>query len=325
MASRDLSQPIREVRYEVPPGDEGQRLDHWLSIRVSWRSRNDLQRRIRDGRILLDGRPARKSARLITGQTITVSVDEDPESDVAPLDQIPLRILHEDEWLVALDKTAGVVVHPVGRHVMDTLINALHAHYRQAGDERTRPMIVHRLDRDTSGVLVLAKSPEVRKQLGAAFEDRRVVKSYLALVAGRVGGEHGIIDAPIGPDLDAEIRLKVACVPGGKPSRTRFQVVGRRPAFTLLRCHPETGRQHQIRVHLAHLGHPILCDHLYGDPRPIRAGDLDPEASDPDRVILARQALHAEHLRFTHPVTQEPVDLRAPQPPDFAAVLGAGR
>jgi 23S rRNA pseudouridine1911/1915/1917 synthase len=303
--------------------EKGLRLDTFLSMRVTWRSRNDLQRRIHDLKVLLDGRPPRKSARLQPGQTVTVFVDEGPATLEVPVDRIPLRILHEDAALVAIDKAAGTVVHPVGRHVMDTGINALHARAKARGELAAAPRIVHRLDRDTSGVLVLAKDAEARRILGADFENRRVEKSYLALVEGHVVATHGTIDLPIGPDSESEIRLKMACRPDGRASSTVFEVVSRHCGFTLVRCFPRTGRQHQIRVHLAALGHPILCDHLYGRAAPLLASDLDPGHGDPDRVILARQALHAESLTFRHPVTGESMHLEVPLAPDLEAVCRA--
>ena len=323
MSPRDLSRPRSEVTYRVPAEDQGKRLDSWLRSQVTWRSRADLQKRIAHGRVLVDGLPARKGARLLADQEVTVLVDEGPATDPVPLEDIPLRVVFEDPWLVVLDKAPGTVVHPVGRHVMDTIVNALHVrHHRGDGvPGKEPPMIVHRIDRDTSGVLVLAKDEEVRKTLGRDFEERRVEKSYLAVVSGPTRDDSGIIEAAIGPDPDSEIRLKVACVANGRPARTEWELVQRTELLSLLRCHPMTGRQHQIRVHLAEIGHPILCDRLYGDASPIRAGDLDPNARDPEHVLLDRQALHAERLLITHPVTGDPLQLEAPLPDDLAGLL----
>jgi 23S rRNA pseudouridine1911/1915/1917 synthase len=317
MALRDLSRAQTQVEYRAGAADAGRRLDAFLQEHVFWRSRTDLQRRIREARVLVDGKPARKNSRLQPGQVVTVFVDEVAAAAEVPVASIPIEILFEDEHLVALDKAAGTVVHPVGRHVLDTVINALHVRYREAGRDVV-PMIVHRLDRETSGVLVLAKNPEARKRLGAHFETRRVAKSYLAVVAGVVRDDRGAIDLPIGSDPHSEIRLKMACVPEGRPSLTEFEVLARGRGWSLVRCRPRTGRQHQIRVHLAAIGHPILADALYGTAGPMRGGDLDPDAPEPERILLARHALHAESLEFDHPATGARMRLEAPPPPDFA-------
>lgn len=320
---RDLSEPLKDVSFVVQTDEEGMRLDAWLQSRVSWRSRTDLQRRIRRGSVRVDGRTARKSHRLRAGQRITVDVDEGPATAEVPVDEIPIDVLFEDESIIVINKAPGTVCHPVGRHVMDTIINALHVrHHRGEGVRGEQaPMIVHRLDRDTSGVLVLAKSERARKDLGRDFEDRKVEKTYLAVVAGPVREARGTIEEPIGPDPDAEIRLKVACVEDGKPSRTDWELVRRTDLISLVRCYPRTGRQHQIRIHLATIGHPILCDRLYGDPSPVTAGVLDADARDPDRVLLDRQALHAERLVIRHPVTGETMHLSAPLPTDMAGLI----
>lgn len=317
---RDLSRPLEEVDFPVGPEDEGARLDVWIASRVTWRSRADLQKRILDGRILLDGRPGRKGERLRAGQVVRVFVDEGPALDEVPVERLPLDVIFEDEHLVVIDKRAGTVVHPVGRRVNDTLINALALRYRlEAGDaEPIQPMIVHRLDQDTSGVLVFAKTIEARRVLGLDFEERRVEKVYLALVEGEPANDAGTIDAPIGPDLHSEIKIKVACVPGGKASRTDFEVLSRKGFTSLVRCMPKTGRQHQIRVHLAHLGHPILCDRLYGRPDPVTIADLDPRSKEGEHVLLARQALHAERLTITHPITGDEHTFTSELPDDLA-------
>jgi len=320
---RDLSEPLSEVAFLVKADETGARLDTWLQSRVSWRSRSDLQRRIHDGRVLVDGRPARKSTRLREGQEVRVAVDRGPATEEVPVEDIPIDVLYEDQWIIVLDKAPGIVVHPVGRHVMDTYVNALHARHQRGqgipGD--CAPMIAHRLDRDTSGVLVLAKSEHARRELGRDFEERRVEKTYLAVVSGPMRELTGTIDLPIGPDVSAEIRLKVACVDDGKPSRTDWELVRSTDLISLVRCYPRTGRQHQIRVHLAAIGHPVLCDRLYGDPSPITAGVLDPDAAVPDHVLLARQSLHAERLVIKHPITGALMTFTADLPGDMAAVI----
>lgn len=321
--ARDLSKPRREISWRVEADDEGGRLDHWLSQRVPWRSRTDLQRRIAAGRVLVDGEVGRKGQRLRHGQEVRVLLEGNEEHIRKDVESIPLHVLHEDRHLIVIDKAPGHVVHPVGRHVTNTVLNALHVrhHLREHGPGEEPPMIVHRLDRDTSGVLVLAKNEEVRKALGRDFEERRVRKVYLALVEGAVTVDEGLIDEPIGADPNSDNKTRVACVPGGKPSRTHFQVVARAPRMSLVRCRPETGRQHQIRVHLGAIGHPILCDALYGRPEPVTAGSIHLPGLPAGETLLARQALHAERLTFTHPATGEEMDVHAPLAADMQTLV----
>lgn len=332
MAPRDLSEPQEEVVFTVPPEAEGMRLDHWLQARVPWRSRTDLQRRIRAGRILVEGVPARKALRLRAGQRVRIAIDEAAAAREAALDlDLEPVFLHEDAWLVALHKPAGVIMHPVGGNVMNTLLNAVHRHYKTAGAP-IRPMIVHRIDKETSGLVVLAKDLETRKELGRAFEEREVAKSYLAIVRGRPRPDRGVIDLPLGPDLASGIKVKMGVFPEGKPSRTSYEVLASGTRFSLVNCFPHTGRQHQIRVHLAALGTPIVCDWLYGDPPPLRRSavlgsdwPLPAEVLDPedDPVLLDRLGLHAHRLRFFHPHLHRSVEWEAPLPADLRAFARA--
>lgn len=321
---RDLGKPLTEVELVVPAEDAGLRLDHFLAEKLPWRSRSDLQRRVRDGLISVNGEPARPAQRVQPGMLVRVLVTESPGINTEVPATLPFRILLEDPWLLALDKPPGAVVHPVGRHVNDTLLNVLHArHARLSGPAGlTAPMIVHRLDKDTSGVLVFASDEEARRRLGLDFETRRVRKSYLALVHGCVSAPDGVIDLPVGPDTTHAVRTKMAVTAEGRPSRTRFETLFRSATLSLVRFLPETGRQHQIRVHAEAIGHPILCDRLYGVTEP------DPETprvfSDAAGHELARQALHAEALLFRHPGTDAEVLLHAPLAPDLAALLPAG-
>jgi 23S rRNA pseudouridine1911/1915/1917 synthase len=316
VALKDLSKPTTEISRQVGDSEAGGRLDHVLAAWITWRSRNDLQERIRAGSVLVNGARAKAATRVKTGDTITVIVTPEPGARV---DQaaIPLRILHEEPLFVVLDKPAGAVIHPVGKYVLDTLMNVLHARYRPEG---IVPMVVHRLDKDTSGVLVVAKDEAARKTLGAAFEGRDVAKEYLAIVAGTLAADR-TIDLPIGPDPSGFNKTKMACVPDGRPSRTEVRVEARFPSATLVRCIPHTGRQHQIRVHLAAIGHPILADALYGGRDAVTAADLGIAAPDPAEVLLSRQALHAARLDVPHPVTGARMVFEAPLAPDLDALL----
>ncbi|MSR73902.1 MAG: RluA family pseudouridine synthase [Planctomycetes bacterium] len=319
--ARDIGSPLTHIEICVTDEDNGMRLDHLLTRELPWRSRADLQRRIRERLILVDGQAARPAQRMQPGMRINVEVGEAAgvASDI-PLD-MPLNFLHEDPWMMVLNKTAGTVVHPVGRYVNDTLLNVLHArHAREPKPPgNCAPMIVHRLDKDTSGVLVFATDPDVRKIIGLAFETRRMRKTYLALVHGEPANDKGEIDLPIGSDTNSAIRQKMAVMQDGRLALTRYETLLRCGTFSLLRFLPLTGRQHQIRVHAEAFGHPLLCDRLYGVPDP------DPEQSQPfthrSGLILERQALHAESLRFPHPISKAELHLYAPLAPDLAALL----
>lgn len=312
---RDLSQFLAEVKLIADRDDADQRLDHVLAGRIFWRSRSDLQERVKRGTVLVNGRSAKVSSKLKVGDEIRVLVQPEDLPDQDPAG-VAITTLHEDASLIVVDKQAGLVVHPTGRHVYDTLMNALHLRYRESGEaERgVAPHVVHRLDRDTSGVLVVAKTMAAKRALSAQFEEREPEKSYLALVVGRIEKDAFDVDLPLRRDETAEVRLKMHAHPEGAPSFTRFQTVERFAEHALVRALPRTGRQHQIRVHLAAVGHPIVCDPLYGDPRSVGAR----EGAAP---LLERQALHAESLALVHPDSGALVRFRAPLAPDLAACL----
>ncbi len=316
---KDLSKPIERIEHTVTASESGGRLDHVLADWVTWRSRADLQKRVKAGTVVVNGKPAKPRTKVFDGDLITVFVENDGDVSV-DVNQIPLNILHEEETFVVLDKPSGVVMHPVGKHVYDTLMNVLHAHYRRDDPAfDVTPMVVHRLDQDTSGVLLVAKQEEARKRLGAAFEGREVSKEYLAIVHGRVEKDAFSVNESIGLDPRGLNKTMMACIPTGRSSLTDFKVEKRFANATLVRCFPKTGRQHQIRVHLAHVGHPILGDSQYGSKSEITAGDLG-LGGDPDRVVLDRQALHASRLVVPHPVTGEQVGFDAPLAPDLATL-----
>jgi 23S rRNA pseudouridine1911/1915/1917 synthase len=241
-------------------------------------------------------------------------------------EDIPLRIVFEDDAFVVLDKSPGMVVHPAKGNWSGTVVNALQHHFDTlssiGGDER--PGIVHRLDRDTSGLLLVAKDDRIHKDLAWQFEERSVAKEYRALVYGAPDRDADFIDAPIG--FHPTIREKM-CVPRehykpGKSARTFYEVVERFDGFAHVRCKPETGRTHQIRVHLAHIGHPVVADKLYSQRPRLTVGDLaGSDHPDAARELIGRQALHAHRLALTHPRTGERLNLEAPLPRDFADAL----
>jgi 23S rRNA pseudouridine1911/1915/1917 synthase len=303
--------PAAPTEHRVGDVDGGARLDVWLARTLAI-TRARAAARIDAGEVTVDGRPARRSHRVEPGQRIAVAA-EVAAAEVAAPAMPPVR--HRDEHLLVIAKPAGLVVHPGPGHAGGTLVDALHAAgipLAAAGGEG-RPGIVHRLDRDTSGLLAVACTDEAHAGLVDALRRRAVTRRYLALVDGVPDSPVGRIEAPIGRDPDH--RRRFATVPGGKEAVTRYAtiatgLVGDRPV-ALLACRLESGRTHQIRVHLTAIGHPVLGDPVYG-PRPAVAAALG----------LDRPALHAGRLAFAHPVTGEQVDVTEPLPGDLAAALG---
>jgi 23S rRNA pseudouridine1911/1915/1917 synthase len=279
----------------------GMRLDRFLSEPLG--SRAQAQAAIDSARVRVDGNTRPKRHHVSAGEVITVDADrEPPGASAAP--SVPFAIAYEDGHLLVVDKPAGLVVHPARGHRSGTLAQALTGR-AAGGEDPRRPGIVHRLDRDTSGLLVVAKSDEVHRRLKEILADRRLRREYIALVDGRPPARTGTIDAPIGRDRHDRVLMSID-TDEPREARTHFEIGQMLPRATLLRVRLETGRTHQIRVHLAAIGHPVCGDPLYGT-----AGEYG----------LQRQFLHAARLAFEHPVTGEPLDLSSPLPDDLAAAL----
>jgi len=308
VSEANLEEGSRRV-FTVQGEAAGTRLDVFLAKIAELRlSRSQVQQLIRDGRVRVDGRPAKPSLRLAAGAEVEVILPPPAPPDLRP-EAMPLNIVYEDEHLVVLDKPAGLVVHPAPGHPGGTLVNALLAH---CGSELAgiggvlRPGIVHRLDKDTSGLMVVAKSEAAHRGLSAAIKARKVERAYLALAFGELKPDVSTVDAPIG--RHPVQRKKMAVVErGGRPARTRLRVLERFPGYTYLEATLETGRTHQIRVHLAFIGHPVVGDPVYGR----RQGNLG----------LNRQFLHAARLSFTHPVSGKELSFSSSLPQDLALVL----
>jgi 23S rRNA pseudouridine1911/1915/1917 synthase len=314
------------------PDAGGGRLDRVLAAQVPALSRSRLKALILAGQVTVDGKTCRDPAVAVnSGDIITVSLPEaEPAKPVA--EAIPLDIVYEDDALIVLNKPAGLVVHPAAGHASGTLVNALIAH---CGDTLSgiggvrRPGIVHRLDKDTTGLMVVAKNDRAHKRLSKQFEHKLegpIERDYLALVWGAPERPHGTIDAPL--DRHPHAREKRAVRQGGREAVTHWQVVERyvgpdgKPVAALLTCRLETGRTHQIRVHLAHIGHPIMGDQTYATGFKTKAVLLS-EAAQAALAALGRQALHAEHLAFEHPDTGDVLDFRADLPADMALLRDA--
>jgi 23S rRNA pseudouridine1911/1915/1917 synthase len=303
---------------DVPAELAGLRLDVALARLLPQFSRSRLQRWIEDGRVQAAGRPLQRRDRLLGGERVRVEPTYEEDSRVeAAAPEVPLSVVHRDASLFVIDKPAGLVVHPGAGNRSGTLQNALLA--LDPGLARVpRAGIVHRLDKDTTGLLVVARTPEAQAALSAALAEREIGREYLALCVGTLTGG-GTVDEPIGRHRTQ--RIKMAIRGDGREAVTHFRIERRYPAHTLLRVQLETGRTHQIRVHLTHLGHPLVGDPVYGGRR-----RTPPGASPMLLGALAafrRQALHAARLELEHPVSGKPLEFEAPLPADFRALLAA--
>lgn len=285
----------------VPPLSQPQRLDLYL-VSALQLTRTKIQTLVTRGDILLNGKiPDKAGVRLKGGEVVEVSIPEVKPSSLNA-ESIPLSILFEDDFLLAVNKPAGLVVHPAAGNWSGTLVNALLYHFETLSNiDPVRPGIVHRLDKDTSGILLVAKQDKAHLELSRQLKEREIDKFYQALVHGKVAHQSGVIDKPVG--RHPKNRKKMTVLAGGREALTRYEVLERFKDYTLLVCKIETGRTHQIRVHLSSLGHPVVGDEVYGK----KEKDL----------FAKRQLLHAWKLRLKHPVTGKLMTFEAPLPEDF--------
>ncbi len=301
---------------EVPPGAALQRVDRYVAD-VTGLSRSHVQKLISAGNLTADGLPLKANAVIGPGAELRLVVPEPEPLDLAPAPDIPVRVVHEDADLLIVDKPAGLVVHPSAGHAGDTLVNALLAHAPGgfggiAGVQR--PGIVHRLDRDTSGLLMVARTDAAQHSLMAQLKARRIKKTYLALVLGEVAAEVGRIEAPIG--RDPKHRTRMAVVPDGRASTTGYRVRERFTGWTLLELDLVTGRTHQIRVHLDAIGHPVAGDPVYGTGTSRRGPRPGPSGAPLERLFL-----HAWRLQLTSPSDGSLIRAEAPLPDELERVL----
>src|SRR6185437_11822932 len=293
--------PGRSVTYVVPPQLAGERLDRVVTALHPELSRAAISALIADGWVSVNGRPCKAATRPVAGAR--VSLDLPPVEPVAAeAEAIPLDVIFEDNALVVINKPAGMVVHPAPGNLHGTLVNALLARYANLPGEPFRPGIVHRLDKDTSGLIVVARTAPALAALANAFKQRDVHKEYLALVVGRPNPAGGAISGDIGRDPRRRQRMAVVAI-GGREAHTTYETVELLGGYALLRVVLGTGRTHQIRVHLGAMGYPIAGDPVYGRPAPA--------------LGLNRQFLHAARLRCRHPFTGQPLDFEAPLPSDL--------
>ena len=288
--------------YKVTVGAD--RLDRFLASQGLEITRSQIHRLIEDGQVAINGLHAKPSQKVRSGDIIVMTILPPKPLALVPQD-IPVPLIYQDEHLIVLDKPSGLSVHPGPGHPDGTLVNALLAHcpdIKGVGGV-IRPGIVHRLDKDTSGLMVVAKTDTAHLSLSKQLKNREVVKGYLAVSKGSINPVEGLIDLPIG--RDPKNRKKMAVIEGGRDSKTRYRVVEHLNGYEILQVYLESGRTHQIRVHLAYMGHPLLGDHVYG-----KANSL-----------LGRQFLHANHLKFIHPVTDMHMEFRSNLPDEMLAVI----
>ena len=321
----------------VEPRESGWRLDIFLVHHFPQCSRTLIRNAIMNGGVqiveenapLSNGKPG---FRLKPGQTIHFTIPDIPREAPQP-ENIPLDIVYEDEYLAVINKPADMVVHPSRGHWNGTLVSALAFRFgNQLSNVRgsVRPGVVHRLDRDTTGAILVAKDDSIHGKLAMLFEHRQIQKEYFAIVLGKPYLDRDMINLPIGlhPKNKEKMRIVSLDDPEAKPAQTFYEIIRRYDRWTTVRCFPKTGRTHQIRVHLAHIGHPVLCDRNYGGGRRITQEQLlgkEPfslsnESTD-GTVLLQRQALHAYRLTFVHPATEKPLDITVPLPVDMQSVI----
>ena len=298
---------MEKLTLQTNKEDAGARIDAWLAAQVEELTRSAAQRLLEEGRVTRDGKPLGKSDKLSGGETIEISLPDPEPVDVVP-QNIPLDIVYEDEDVIVVNKPKGLVVHPAPGHPDGTLVNALLYH---CGDSLSgiggelRPGIVHRIDRDTSGLILAAKNDLAHQRLAAQLQDHTLSRVYRCIVSGILREDSGTVEAP--SSRHSVDRKKMAVTAGGRHAVTHWTVLERFQGFTYVECRLETGRTHQIRVHMAHLGHPILGDTVYGAKKPVPG--------------LQGQCLHAVGLRFLHPRTGEPVELACGLTEEFEAQL----
>lgn len=327
----EIAQAEQRFEFVVPGNAVGQRLDVFLTAQIPGASRVRIRRGIDTGSTLVDGIAEKASLRLEAGQRVEFTLPPPPAVGPEP-EPIPLDILYEDQAIAVVNKPPGMVVHPARGHWSGTLASALVHHFGQLSQHggAIRPGIVHRLDRDTSGVMVIAKTDAVHMNLAEQFQNRTVEKEYLAIVLGSPDRDRDIIDFPIAnhPSQREKMTL-LADHPTSRPAQTFYQVEERFRGFALMRCFPKTGRTHQIRLHLTTIRSPVLCDKLYGGRARLTLEELrnmsrvkNLAADLPaDHVVLDRQALHANILRIAHPASGKRMEFVAALPADLESVL----
>lgn len=310
---------------------EGMRLDQYVALNFQERSRSEIQEAIKAGTITVNGKPSKASHKVRSGDVLVVRLPL-PDHELPQAENIPIEVLYEDEFLALVNKPPGMVVHPAKGNWSGTLVNALQYHFQELSTEngKYRAGIVHRLDRDTSGVILIAKEDRTHRDLSALFEYRRIFKEYAAIVAGELDRDSDYIEGKIKHHPNDRLKMFVTEDDDddeAKESCSFYEVVERFRGFTFVRVQPRTGRTHQIRVHLASVGCPVLADKVYGGRDRFHLSEVVGTAlpEEQDKALLTRQALHAYRLRFCHPRFNRWMEFVAPIPADMTATLQALR
>jgi 23S rRNA pseudouridine1911/1915/1917 synthase len=312
----------RRIRIEIPEHKSKERIDIFLAHEVAGVSRSQIQKAVKDGLITVNGQSVKARHQVQPFEVIEIIITRPPPPDILP-ESIPLHIVFEDEYLIVVNKPAGMVVHPAYGHSNGTLVNALLGHCNSLSviNDPTRPGIVHRIDKDTSGLLVIAKRDDVHRHLAMQFSRKKVQREYRALVWGKIKSGSGTVDTLL--SRSTKDRKKIAVSGTGKTAVTHYTVLERFSFTSFLKLNLETGRTHQIRVHLAHLGNPVFGDQTYGGRSRQLAGLNHSKTRLAVSLLemMPRQALHAKTLGFQHPVTKEMVFFDSDLPEDMALVL----
>ena len=319
-------------RFVADAGQVAVRIDKWMAEKMPHSSRNRIQTAADAGFIHANGKPVKSNYKVRPGDVITLMLDRPHHDTSIVAEEIPLSIVYEDKELMVINKEAGMVVHPGCGNFTGTLVNAIAYYLRdlESYDPNDPEVgLVHRIDKDTSGLLVVAKTPEAKKELGAQFFNKTTHRSYNALVWGNFTEDTGTIEGNIARDPKDRLRMTVlpAGSADGKPAVTHYRVLERYGYVTLVECILETGRTHQIRAHMKHIGHPLFCDERYGGMeilRGERTGSYRQFVQNCFKLCL-RQALHAKTLGFVHPITKEQMDFDSEWPEDFAALIDKWR
>ncbi len=318
------------IEIDVRIKAEGMRLDRYLALNFQEFSRNVIQDAIDNGYVLVNGKPSKSSHKVRHGDMLRIQLPE-PKHDIPVPEDIPLDIIYEDEWLALVNKPYDMVVHPAKGNWSGTLVNALQFHFSSLSKANGsyRAGIVHRLDRDTSGVILIAKEENTHRELAGMFESRKVFKEYAAITSGEPDRDSDYIEGRIKHHPTDRTKMFVTTDQNdteAKDACTYYEVVERFRGYSFVRRQPRTGRTHQIRVHLASVGCPVLADKAYGGCDHVNLSDLNGKMpGENDEVIINRQALHALKLRFMHPRIGRWMEFEAPMPEDFAGLLAALR
>ena len=321
MSTPTDNEPRARLRFDVPAGQSRVRLDVYLTRQVENATRAKVQSAIAAGMVLVNGRIKRSSYTVLPGDVIDVTLPHPPIPEAVP-ENIPLEIIYEDDHLLVVNKRPGMVTHPAYGNYTGTLVHALLFHVQSiGGGPPSRPGIVHRLDKDTSGLLVVAKTDQAHAHLSRQFADHSIEREYHAIVWGRMRAATGTIEATLA--RSKRDRKKVAVIKGGKEAVTDYEVMQSFQFLTLVRLRLRTGRTHQIRVHLAHIGHPVFGDPTYGGRQAAWAGSEGKRVSQAANLLklITRQALHARTIGFRHPATGEQMRFDSDLPADMQEVL----